>query len=276
MRLTSLEMRVFLDINESDTLDGITQERSFWLGNFNRYVNFWNTFVGVNYQAVRYDDREVGDGTALERAQRFGWSLWFDSDQRKNLSISAGADVWHLREGIDIYSQARILLRPLPQFEVELLPTFAYTHGEPRYAGSLDEGHVFGRLRAQSLGLTLRSTYMFTPRLSLQAYGQAFLSASDYSDFKVSPARGRAKIAQLDEMKSVSGPLPFDPDEESGTLNANVVLRWEYRLGSTLFLVYTHAQSDGGLLGTPKFNGQWVTPRPSEETLLAKLLYWWS
>lgn len=271
----TLEMRVFLDINESDTLDGITQERAAYLGQFTRFSNFWNMFVGVNVQATRYDDREVGDGTALERAGRFGGALWFETDQRKNLSVSMGADVQFLRGAWNINGEARLLLRPLPQFEIELIPTFLYTQGEPRYAGSLDGGHVFGRLRAQGLGLTLRSTYMFTPRLSLQAYGQAFLSASDYTDYQVSPARGRAQIARLDEMKPIIGPLPFDADYEDGTVNANVVLRWEYRLGSTFFLVYTHAQSDGGVLGTPKFSGQWITPRPSEETLLAKLLYWW-
>jgi hypothetical protein len=271
----TLEMRVFFDINESDTLDGITQERAVYLGEFTRFANFWNMFVGVSAQATRYDDREVGDGTALERKARFGGSLWFGTDQRKNLSLNAGADFQFLRGGININGEARLLLRPLPQFEIELIPTFVYAQGEPRYAGSIDEGHVFGQLRAQSLGLTLRTTYMFAPRLSLQAYGQAFLSASDYTDYKLSPARGRAQIARLDEMKPIIGPLPFDADYENGTLNANVVLRWEYRLGSTFFLVYTHAQSDGGLLGVPKFSGQWITPRPSEETLLAKLLYWW-
>lgn len=271
----TLEMRVFLDLFESDTFDGLNQDRSAYLGNYIRFTNFWNMFVGVQVQDTRYDDREVGDGTALERARRFGGSLWFETDRRKNLSASAGVDMQFLRGGVNINGEARILLRPLPQFEVELIPTFLYTHGEARYAGSIDEGHVFGKLRAQSMGLTLRSTYMFTPRLSLQAYGQAFLSASDYSDYKLSPARGRAQVARLSEMKPLDAPLPFDADYEDGTLNANVVLRWEYRLGSTFFLVYTHAQSDGGLLGTPKFNGQWIAPRPSEETLLAKLLYWW-
>lgn len=271
----TLEIRVMLDAFESDTLDGITQQRTAYLGTFVRFSNFWNFFGGINYQAPRYDDREVGDGTALERGGRFGGSLWFETDRRKNLSASVGTDVEFLPQAVNVTGEARILVRPLPQFEVELIPTFLYTQGEPRYAGSTDAGHVFGKLRAQGLGLTLRSTYMFTPRLSLQAYGQAFLSASDYTDYRLSPARGRAQIAKLDAMTPIIGPLPFDADYEDGTLNANVVMRWEYRLGSTFFLVYTHAQSDGGLLGVPKFSGRWVTPRPSEETLLAKLLYWW-
>lgn len=271
----TLEVRMFMDLYESDTFDGINQDRSLYLGNFTRFSNFWNMFVGMQLQDTRYDDREVGDGTALERKRRIGGSIWFETDRRKNLSASIGSDFQFLQGGMSINGEARVLVRPLPQFEIELIPTFLYAQGEPRYAGSIDAGHVFGRLRAQSLGLTLRSTYMFTPRLSLQAYGQAFLSASDYEDFALSPARGRAQLAKIEDMKPIDAPLPFEPDDEGGTLNANVVMRWEYRLGSTFFLVYTHAQSDSGLLGTPKFSGRWIAPRPSEDTVLAKLLYWW-
>jgi hypothetical protein len=272
----TLETSFYLDLVETDTLDGLNQERSIYFGNFTRFVNFWNMFVGVQLTAAKYDDREVGDGTALERAGLFGTSAFLQTDQRKNVSASVNIDFQAIRTGMSISTRAQLLLRPMPQFEIELIPTFLYTQGEPRYALSMDEGHVFGRLRAQSLGLTLRSTYMFTPRFSLQAYGQAFMAAQDYTDYTLSPARGRGKVARLAELKPFDAPLPYDPDGESGTLNANIVLRWEYRLGSTFFLVYTHAQSDGGLLGTPKFSGQWITPRASEETLLAKLLYWWS
>ena len=38
-------------------------------------------------------------------------------------------------------------------------------------------------------------------------------------------------------------PTPTTPDTEEATLNINLVLRWEYRLGSTLFVVYTHNQN---------------------------------
>ena len=38
----------------------------------------------------------------------------------------------------------------------------------------------FGNLRAASAGLTLRTTYTFSPRLTLQAYAQAFVAALRY------------------------------------------------------------------------------------------------
>ena len=68
------------------------------------------------------------------------------------------------------------------------------------------------------------------------------------------------------------------PNFESGTFNASLVLRWEYRLGSTIYLVYTHGQRNGA---TPLvkdgagFNFRHVTPRAAEDDLLLKISYWW-
>jgi hypothetical protein len=68
------------------------------------------------------------------------------------------------------------------------------------------------------------------------------------------------------------------PDTESATLNVNVVLRWEYRLGSTLFLVYTRAQNPSL---TPAAGGATFQLRPllhghgAEDVAMLKLSYWW-
>jgi hypothetical protein len=52
------------------------------------------------------------------------------------------------------------------------------------------------------------------------------------------------------------------------------VLRWEYRLGSTLFLVYSRAQAadrpGGGALDTAS-----AVRAPATDVLLLKLSYWW-
>jgi hypothetical protein len=60
-------------------------------------------------------------------------------------------------------------------------------------------------------------------------------------------------------------------------LNVNVVLRWEYRLGSTLFLVYTRAQNPA-LSPSPSGAGFELRPllqgRAADNVLMAKLAYW--
>jgi hypothetical protein len=55
----------------------------------------------------------------------------------------------------------------------------------------------------------------------------------------------------LRDLVPFGGALPNNPDFQEGVLNVNVVLRWEYRLGSTLFLA------------------------PASDVFLVKLSYWW-
>jgi len=274
----TLETQTTLDVVERDTLDWLTQERMLLLGNYTRWANFWESFAGIHAKPSRYDDREVGDGTALERAPLFGGELWVATDGRRLVNGEAWVMVQGIETGINVEADGRLSLRILPQLDLDLIPTFLYTRGEPRYVTTIGAGHVFGRLRAQSLGLTMRATYTFSPRLSLQAYAQAFLEAQSFDGFTLSKARGAGRVARLAELSPLSSPLDDDPDWEGGSINANIVLRWEYRLGSTLFLVYTHAQGDGRVPLARRgagFDFGWLGPRASEETLLAKLSYWW-
>ncbi|MCK6592593.1 MAG: hypothetical protein L6Q76_33985, partial [Polyangiaceae bacterium] len=68
-----------------------------------------------------------------------------------------------------------------------------------------------------------------------------------------------------------------NPSYESGSINANVVLRWEYRAGSTLYAVYTHAQGDDFTpLGRPaELSFGLIKPRVATDIFLVKLSYWW-
>lgn len=81
---------------------------------------------------------------------------------------------------------------------------------------------------------------MLTPRLTLQAYAQLFTAYGAYGPYYegVSDASHHPiRYASLVPVEHVN----TDDFHDVG-LNLNVVLRWEYRLGSTLYLVYTHGQ----------------------------------
>jgi hypothetical protein len=92
---------------------------------------------------------------------------------------------------------------------------------------------IFGARDTRSVDMTLRGTMTFTPTLSLQLYSQLFL------------ARGRYNELQL--LKDRDTLIPFDSFPKRNefafsTLTSNMVLRWEYRPGSTVFLVWTHGR----------------------------------
>jgi hypothetical protein len=66
-----------------------------------------------------------------------------------------------------------------------------------------------------------------------------------------------------------------EPDFRTGALALNAVLRWEYRLGSTLFLVYRRGQTepewDGDDGPAPRTLRPWALALgPTTDTILVK------
>jgi hypothetical protein len=78
----------------------------------------------------------------------------------------------------------------------------------------------------------------------------------------------------LSELRAAPPPS-VNPDLQEGVLNLNVVLRWEYLPGSTLFLVYTRAQIPalGGGHGALDLGA--VGRAPASDVLLLKATYFW-
>ncbi len=98
---------------------------------------------------------------------------------------------------------------------------------------------IFGARDTRSLDLTLRGTVTFLPNLSLQLYGQFFVAGGRYADFQILQTRDR--LAAFDA-------YPKRDNFAFSRLQSNAVLRWEYRPGSTLFVVWTHGRrSDDAL-----------------------------
>ena len=119
--------------------------------------------------------------------------------------------------------------------------------------------YVFGRIDQTTVGLTARVDYAFTPTLSLQLYAQPFVSAGSYDAFKqVDDPVGDAyahRFASVDarlEDGRYRADLNGDgvdesfrnPDFNFRQFRSNAVLRWEYRPGSSLFLVWSQGRDD--------------------------------
>lgn len=67
-----------------------------------------------------------------------------------------------------------------------------------------------------------------------------------------------------------------DPDFNSLQFRSNVVLRWEYQPGSTLFLVWAQAREGDGPAGTPTLGddlGQLFGVHPTN-VFMVKVSYW--
>jgi len=136
--------------------------------------------------------------------------------------------------------------------------------------------HSFAHLDQQTSSMSVRFNYTATPELTLEFYGQPFVSRVTYSEFRelsATPEAGRYD----DRFRPFDPPANADRAFRFMQLRTNAVLRWEYRPGSTLFLVWSHGRQDR--VGEAS-QASWLTEyrdlldlRP-DNTFLIKLAYW--
>ncbi|MEO8213416.1 MAG: DUF5916 domain-containing protein, partial [Myxococcales bacterium] len=279
----TLERHARLDLTARRDLGGLdlgTQaELAFWF----RSRGFWNFRFAAVLAPAKFDDREVGDGTALQRARYAGGKVEFSSDPRARLGGGLKSEVRLIEGGSLVELESPLVFRVLPQFAIDLTPRLSYSRGEQRYAHNTAQndpatapGYIFGRLLGRSVGATLHVAYTFTPQLSLQTFAQLFLDAGHFTDFRQAPRNAGSRIRSQDLVPVAAAPR--DADFEDAALNVNVVLRWEYRLGSTFFLVYSRSQVPGVALGTDQADLRLsaIAKVPAVDTILAKLSFWWA
>jgi len=277
----TLETHWRAEFYDRETLSGLNLARGYQLNTSGRFSNFWGWFAELHYRERHFDDREVGDGTALQREGLIGLELEAHSDARRRVYFELFMQTQALFNGFNFSAEGKLTVRALPQLDFDLLPTASYTFGEPRFAGTgaADDEKLFGKLTAGAVGATLRATYTFTPRLTLQLYAQLFLAYKHYDDFSVFAAPGQlGPVVRLSDLRPTTQLPTENADVEETVLNLNFVLRWEYRLGSTLYLVYTRSQTPDLTLMTGQiamFDIGSLRRRQAADVLLVKLTYWW-
>lgn len=271
------ETHTGLEIYGRRNLDFVSLSSGVQINTQVRFENYWSLFAELHVRPAYFDDRETGDGAALERAGRVGLEIEIATDPRGAVSASFFTQTQLRTNGANFSGNGSLKIRALPELELELLPEGLFTDGEPRFFGLHAGSYRFGRQRAEELSLTARATYTLSPRLGFQAYAQAFLAAEHFGEIFASPIGG-APLVPLDGLTR-STLMPGEaPDTSQAALNANLLLRWEYRLGSVAYLVYTHAQNDSrapfrGEDGEIRF--RLLQPRPASDAFLLKCSYWW-
>jgi hypothetical protein len=132
--------------------------------------------------------------------------------------------------------------------------------------------YVFGHLDQTTVSMTGRLNYTMTPNLSLQLYAEPFVSGGEYSGFKeLADPRSAAYNLRYAPYQYAS-----DPDFNVKSFRATNVVRWEYKPGSTLFIVWQQARENDALAGPFRFgrDARAIFGVPPHNTFLVKLAYW--
>lgn len=272
----TIQTKTFIEVAGRYDLDFVKLGRHWAIDTDVRYKNFWSTYLEFNYDEPRFDDREIGNGFPLERPGKPGFAMKLQSDRRRSVFVDASALGKKHPVGGSIEGSIRGVIRPHPQFELEVAPSASYTAGETRFAGFGMQGNemLFGNLRASSFATLLRANFTITPRLALQTFGQVFLASGHYDElrsFVASEESGPEKIRL--PWLTPTAPPTTSPDFLDVSLNVNVVLRWEYQLGSVVYLVFNRSQTPANPLVLDQPAALSFVPlgrAPASDTLLLK------
>jgi hypothetical protein len=263
--------------------DGNKLRQNFNVNGFVQFMNWWRSFAGVGRNVAVVDDRETREnGLVKIPASNFLW--WgLDSDFRRNISGGFNINIGNERDGYfrNIRFNSRFRIRD--NIEIRISPSYSQSRGVSRWVANVDdlgstgnELPVFGNLDTDRFNVVTRANITFTKDLSLQFYNQLFFASGDYSGFKV--LTSPESFGTLASSLYLEKPDFENPDFNNRSMNVNAVFRWEYRPGSTLFLVWTQARIGSGTPGDAAFgrNLSGIFDASSENVLLMKFNYWWN
>ena len=246
-----------------------------------RFLNYWSFYFQTSQNAESYSHTATRGGPLMKVPSHQWYDIEISSDSRRKLVYDLDAFLLNSQNGSKEYSiRLDIDWRPSTRISLSLTPSYSDTLQRAQWVTRIADAamtatygkrYLFSTLDLKEISCSLRMNWIFSPRLSLQAYIQPYISVGHYSGFAelTAPAtdelrvygQGESTIRRQDESYIVdpdaAGPAaPFrfdDPDFNLKSLRGTVVLRWEYRPGSSFYFVWTQNRADSSDPGDFRF-----------------------
>ena len=244
-------------------------------GNYNRiqyqlngsasFLNNWEIDFGLAHKPRIFSNSILRGGPRWRFSQENFQFLFVGSDRRKKFFGTIG--LIHSQAKENNFSlltfESELNYQPTNALNISLSPEYSISKNQTQYVTQSDYNnsasrYVLGTIDNHTLMASVRLDYTINPNLSIQYYGQPFISRGRYKDFKyvTNPVAERLSDRfrlydsnqinlsgndfQVDENRDGVMDYSFsNPDFSFVQFNSNLVLRWEYIPGSELFLVWS-------------------------------------
>ncbi len=253
--------------------DGIEIFNSYEVAGYIMLPGYWEIDLGLGFDDGRFDPFETRRNGLLRKAKSQNLRLSVESDPRRivvaDLGVSLGADSRKMRSfeveaEVEVKAASNISL----DFNIghsRINNRLSFVENITDLMISPNRITILADRTTSAWDFTTRGSFVFTRDLTIQLYLQLFV------------ARGRfentVRMASSDQFVPYAHPAP---DFSDLSLNSNLVLRWEYLPGSTLYLVWSQSRSgNGGLYKTPlgdELNN--LLSLPMTNAFLLKISYW--
>lgn len=289
------------NINQWQSMDfgGRQTDMGYNVNAHAQWKNYWNTGGGVTWQVKNASNADLRGGPSIKYDGGFYYWGYVASDSRKKLSTEFNFELFRGDHSWSHYNFVGLDLKyqPINSLNVSVSSSLLKSVNSMQYVSTGDDGgipnYVVGEIAQTVARVALRVTYMMTPNLSLQYWGQPFGTAGKYSDFKIitnpragdfeqrfeyiNPSFMTLNNGSYDVDRDGNGMTNFSfgqPDFNFGQFRSNMVLRWEYIPGSTVFLVWTRERNGAFYDSHPEHSSySFDFPQKGHNIFLLKFTY---
>lgn len=233
------------------------------------FQNYVQAGLGFNYAAYGVSNNALRGASAIKRLPGVGPTFYLTSDTRKKVYLNFSTSHFF---GFDRLMRVKdyglsLNFQPLDALRIILSANYSYNwRKQDQFVSNVNFNNgirtIVGEVEQRTLRFTGRLNYNITPDLTIQYYGQPFISRPQYKNFAYvsSPLakkfEDRFYIYKSTEISLANGSYVIDenadgigdysfgrPDFNFVQFRSNLVVRWEYRAGSELYLVWSQGNT---------------------------------
>jgi hypothetical protein len=240
--------------------------------NFNSNATFknnWQSGTGLTWAAFGISNNALRGASAVRRLPGLAHTVFVTTDYRKkiyaNLNLSNFWGFKNLMRTKDV--SLSISLQPLDALRIILSSSYSYYwRRQDQFVSNVNYNNairsIVGEVKQRTLRFTARVSYNITPDLTLQYYGQPYITRPLYKNFgyvlhplakKIDDRFHIFNTSQIslsndeylvDENSDGTPDYSFSkPDFNFVQFRSNLIVRWEYRAGSELYLVWSQSNT---------------------------------
>ncbi len=271
---------------------------------FLNFLNYWGFNWFYDWMPEVLSNTALRGGPMVIQPTTHRLNIGASTDRRKDISLRGSLRFWTDAgngHGEDYSLTANLKLGD--QLDISIGPTVSNNLEMNQYIETVEDSlstamygnrYVVGELNQRTVSAEIRISYTFTPRLSLQAYFQPFVSVGRYTRLKEYAApetysftEYEASAITLDEdgdyVIDPTGDTVADdeftidhPDFNTKAMVGTAVLRWEFSPGSTAYLVWTRSGSNDARPGVYDFGRDMgdVFSAQTDDFIALKITYW--
>lgn len=257
------KVRINMALWNSWNFDGVHKNYGANANTWLSFTNYWSYSLGGSFSGPSNSPTLLRGGPIFITPRGLNYWTSIETDTRKKLSFDfsfsqyKGAFNYRTNSGFNI----DITYRPTDRLKISLEPSYEINQNRLQYLSTEEykgkDQYFLAEINQRTLMIEFRVDYSFTPDLSLQYYGQPFVSNGTYSNYKwvtdskASNYEDRFVIVERD----AEGNIDLDGNQEADVyiedndfkfvyFQSNLVLRWEYMPGSTVYLVWSQSRDD--------------------------------